>query len=361
MSAIESWFKYILGFSSGADVKQALLDDKISMLSVIFDRSCNLQCKHCVYQPESNLVCDNFLEIVVNIARQLPENSLLVHEGRIFKPWHVNVLSKVRKVRPDIKIGIIENGSYRSYEKSFDSFGFDWIDVSLDGMRKTHGLQRCSDRSFDVVVSGLRHAKKNCKEVTALMTLSKINYKDAFNVADFVLKNNLADEVHFTPTIPVRAGQNSLELFSKELAHVYRQLLKAATLYGNKICLKFFRAEDVCNLLNELNIRVNPLDLMAGKGAMYFPLKLGFYYHPASLWPQESFLIDTDGAYRCAFAQKYKLVELKNHKEYTISKLDQNSNLDDMYNKGACHWWKHFGEDALRKEKELLQNVLKGS
>ena len=158
LSSLDLWYAGVIDNQGARTTKKeiermmfsALRNDLPSVMEVTFERSCIWDCDHCLFQPETSsrsLSAEHHLEAVVtNIIRQLPQESFrstnpaLIHGGRILRSWHLAILDRLRQVRPDLEIGLIDNGSYTRLlpELRQRDLSFDWLDISLDGLETNH-------------------------------------------------------------------------------------------------------------------------------------------------------------------------------------------------------------------------------
>jgi MoaA/NifB/PqqE/SkfB family radical SAM enzyme len=338
--------------------------------SLILERSCCFQCKHCIFQPEKpKPPAIDLNKIIKNIAEQLPKKAAIVHEGRVFKNWHIPILIEIRKIRPDLKIGLIDNGN----------FLFDWIDISIDGPKKIHNFQRNSEKSFDIAVESLKKARnflvKNGR-LTCLFTATKINFKYIYETADFLFSNNLIDEFHITPMSVVRKELEKLSLNAKDYRIFLLQLKKVFKKYQNKtenrLFFRIYQHSDILKIATATGFSkflggfTDFKKIRIGQGNISFVLNgIRMTYVPLSICPSETFVIDIDGIYRLPYSIKYTLDELrkgitKNGEDiniYSIAKLNDKSKFDESYEIVVDKWEKTFGQVTLKEEIETFRKI----
>lgn len=405
------WYDFMIGYArgesceegNGAGIHGALVEEKPSVLSCVMERTCNLRCRHCLYQTETSSVSiskqNNLSAIVENIAKQLPSEQdgprfchpALIHEGRIVRPWHIDMFARIRERIPNCRIGMIDNGTYTSHVKHFQEqdVKLDWLDVSLDGMKEAHNSQRDPEfkRAWDNAIHGLTNARKVTTprdeggKVSSLMTLSSINCEDISKVADFIFSANpheqglpLADEFHIVPMVPYRWENREIDLSIEQFADAWEQILDVWHTYNTAERQKFFVKSYNINDLNKLGAVVgygtlwNSLTdtssdqhVEVDVGSLTFTIdgvRVSFF--PTSIWPQESFLIDADGANRIASCQQYRLDQLHTDpalKRYTVAQLSPHENFEAAYNRELAHWWEFFGRKQLEKEAGIFRDL----
>lgn len=398
-----------------------LLKNEIpDMLSVIMERQCNLQCAHCLFQNENESSKEQSLahglpQIINRIVDQMPKESdpphyespKFLHEGRTLREWHLDVLQNIREKRPDMQIGLIDNGSYISYLKHFKERGFklDWLDISIDGTESSHNLQRDPEKkkAYNIALRGLKHAREITMpqgeggRVSSLYTLTKLNYKDIGEAADFLFspnpepsayntetekQMNFIDELHLTTMAPQLEQNFSIEISPDEFAESWEQIKTVFQKYDREhkqrqvVSFRIYRHQDLEKLArtvgNEkfLNSITNMDEVERDIGRITFNLDgVPVTFSPLSTWPQETFNIDADGAYRPAFCQKYKIEELQrgiamdgaDTKKYTFQQLDTTSPYADTYKQAVDHWWKNFGSQFLTDEINVMNRIRENS
>lgn len=374
---------------------QALNEEYPRLCSLILERACNLQCAHCIFQPEKTSIeasrSAGYGDLALNIISQMRHDPFVIHEGRILRDWHLDVLSDVRRVRPDAKIGLIDNGTYVQQEKYFRSHDFllDWIDISFDGTKDVHNRQRQSERAFDFALKGVERARDFVRppdeggKVTSLFTVTNWNYHDVYNIGSFLLERNLVDEFHVTPFSPVRAEIEPL-LFCPDYKEgkvdeckvLWEQVQRLWHEYngidGKRVFVRVYQHAD----LEKIARAVGPKKFMVAfeksenvwvdQGSVSFEIDgVRITYVPLSICPSETFVIDADGTYRMAYCLKYTLEELNNGlskegkdtRPYTVARLTEDSNFYDLFHTGVDRWMSTFGRDYLEQEHKMFSSL----
>lgn len=367
MKAIDKWFQMMISdYISQKNIsgfEKSLGKEYPKICSLIMERTCNLNCKHCFFQKEksSRAMSENkcLEQKVLNIVSQLPKKSFIVHEGRILQEWHIPVMKKIKELRPDIQIGLLDNGSYFRHEKSLkeNNLLFDWIDISLDGMKKAHNLQRNSNKSFEEAIVGLREARSYAKKVTSLFTLTKINFFDFEKTANYLLDNNLVHEIHVTSASEVVTKGSRFILDDYDV--FWNQYRKVSLDREGKIFLRFYKLEDLKKfILTTGGNKIEKDSVLVDSCCVSFLIdSFRVEYVPMSMCIAETFLIDADATYRLPYCMQYKLEELTNNKNYNVSELEVNSNFRELYSLGAKKWFSLYGKGELKKEHLFLSNL----
>lgn len=402
---------------------EALKAELPMMCSVVMERACFYECNHCIFkkeessQEESNKIgLDN---IINNIVDQMPnqetsprdtdEKPMFVHNGRILREWHLDIFKNIKERRPDVEIGLIDNGAYTNYLDKFKekNIKLNWIDISVDGIKEFHNLQRNSLVAFDRMMNGLRHAREviipseEGGKVTSLFTLTNLNYQDK-NIEKTVEMlfsdgSPLIDELHISTMSPFREELAQFEISPhyregdvEEFKEAWEQIKNIFDKYGydkndkQRIFLKIYRHEDVEKLAYAVGAEkfMDAVSLKRGKdveskkeplvgvdiGHVEFVVDgVPVTFFPFSTWPQETFFIDADGACRTAFSSAFTLKELKSGRDtggnnlmgYTVDYLNKNSDFIKTYQKEVDQWMEFKGRDFLREEVEMFERIKK--
>ncbi len=368
MGTIDKWFQIMTSshiFHKNIwGLEKSLEREYPKICSLIMERTCNLNCKHCFFQREksSRVISENncLEQKILNIVSQLPKNSFVVHEGRILQGWHIPVMKKIKETRPDICIGLLDNGSYIKQGKILkeSSLLFDWIDISLDGMEKVHNIQRNSNKSFEEAVVGLREARSYAKKVTSLFTLTKINFCDFEKTANYLLANNLVDEIHVTPASEVVTKDSDFVL--DDYSAFWNQYKKIYSFAGEgKIFLRFYKLEDLKKfMLTTRNNKIKKDTVLVDSSCVSFLIDgIRIEYVPISMCIAETFLIDADATYRLPYCMQYTLEELFGNESHNVSELEANSNFRELYSLGAQKWFSLYGKEELKREYLFFSNL----
>jgi len=403
-------------------IVEALKAELPMLCSATMERACDFSCEHCLYKPEKSSQEESkkvgLENIIYNIIDQMPtketsprnkdgeirpESPSFLHIGRMLKDWHLDVFKNIKERRPDIRIGLIDNGTYTRFLDKFKekNVKLDWLDISVDGVKEFHNLQRKNNSAFDVTMKGLRHAREvtvppeEGGKVTSLFTLSNLNYKDKNieKTADMLLSGEkpLVDEFNITTMSATRESLQSLVISSsykegdtEEFKEAWEQIKNVFSKYGRnkkgkqKVYIRMYRHEDVEKLARTIGpkkfmdaVRDRESDNFVGVdvGKMTFKIDgVSVDYFPVSIWPSEEFNIDADGANRTAYSITHTLKELKAGKDeddgsdikgYTVDYLNNSSDFIKTYQKEVDQWMEFKGRDFLKEEIEMFERIKK--
>ncbi len=367
--AMNLWLEYFLGKPEKDDIGEMyaqLARELPKVMSVVATRHCNLQCKHCIFQKERQYFSNGVaLEIAAKtIVSQMLPNPIVVHEGRIFELKHLSWLQEIRQIRPDSKIGMIDNGSYSEHISKIKSAGFkfDWLDISVDGPERIHNFQRDSKNSFATAIEGIRNAQEILTtggEVNSLMTLTKINYASVLETCKTLPEQ--VSQWHITTVTPTRSELKKLTLSGNEFKISWNQIKLVNVL--RVVVLKIYEVSDMLKLVNAVG------------GVKFFEAfekaQIGFSsvsfvldgvlvrYFPKSMAPKETFMLDADAVYRVPYVISHTLAELNREAlgKYTIGKVTAESNFRLLYKKCVIGWRENFSREAFKEEAFIFQQI----
>jgi len=390
--SIQYWHLLMTQKNNHEELKKKLLHSlKLeipNIISLVMERTCNLNCRHCCFQTEKTsqkYSQKNNLDVIIyNLVKQMPsaqdsphfERPCLIHTGRTLKLWHLDILSKVKKIKPDLELGLIDNGSFTNLfestvcnQRNFP-IKFDFIDISIEGPKKIHNLQRdpAGQKAFTTAVNGLKQAKKMLTKdgrLSALMTLTSLNYNHIEETVKFLFSKKYVDELHITTMNPALPKNFQIEISVEQLKIALEQIKKVCQQYKRRIFFKIYNYQDLSKLIEIIGekkfrqIFINKI--FFSTGVITFNLNgLNIMYYPSSMWPLESFLIDADACNRTAYSHSYTLCQLRNNsnfKKYTVTQLTGEENYKQACQKQTMYWWKYFGQEFLDKEQMLFKNI----
>jgi len=146
-------------------------------------RRCNLTCKHC-YTTSAD----------INFPGELSTNEVFTVMDDL-KSFHVPVLIlsggepllrkdifgiALRAKEMGFYVGLSSNGTLITEDNidAIDAIGFDYVGISIDGMRETHDAFRRSEGSFDASLRGVRLCRERGIKVGLRFTLTQDNVDD---------------------------------------------------------------------------------------------------------------------------------------------------------------------------------------
>ncbi len=377
-SALDYWFAIaVLGDRRPELVEnmyKALAEETPPILSVVGERTCNLQCEHCIFQPEpsSGKISNTsgLTEAVGTIIRQMGPDPIVVHEGRIFRPWHLDWLKAIREIRPDSRVGMIDNGTFLRYKDviAASGFAFDWLDISIDGPEEVNNRQRGSARSFRDAMNGIANARQfvvSGGRVTSLFTLTAVNYSAVLETCR-VLPQEI-DEWHITTLSPARPEIAGLAVSDEQFAIAWQQAVVASR--ERQVFFRIYVNEDVSKLAKAAGKKKLAEAFRNAKVADVAVLLIldgvQVIYCPTSIVVGEEFILDADAYHRMPYAIAYTLEELRLGKsrfgedlrKYTVGPVNSSTDLRFSLQKCVPQWKTKFGLGALIREIEMFAEI----
>lgn len=377
-SSMDYWFSSVVNGDRDPylidGMYRALRDELPRILSVVAERTCNLQCEHCIFQFEKSRNAESQQDslglAVQTILRQMRPKPLVVYEGRIFQPSHLAWLKNLRAERPDCRIGIIDNGSYIRHDGELRAadFKFDWIDISVDGTEQVHNRQRRSAASFQDAINGIKCAHRHLRpggKVSSLYTLTSLNC-DSIGETAALLPPEVS-EWHITTLSPVRPEIAHLKTSDDQFDMAWHQMLTAHLVHP--LILRIYVADDMLKLAKAVGGKAFMSSLKRASvdlASLSFTLdSIPVVYYPQSVSPSETFVLDSDGCYRVPYSLAFTLKELRDGISrfgddtgaYTVRRVDATSDFQALYRECVSKWQAVFGRDAIRKETDIFDQI----
>jgi MoaA/NifB/PqqE/SkfB family radical SAM enzyme len=363
--SIDYWFSHI---TSGENLSKNILDclyGEIPLfISWLGERTCNLQCTHCIFQAEKsygeNKEIGPILQNLVSLIKK-HRQPIVIHEGRILRRWHLPIMKSLQEA--GALVGLIDNGTYLHHLDFFQR-KLDWIDISIDGTLGVHNRQRGHNEAYQTAIKGLKRGRGVANKVTSLFTLTALNYDNVYDATVSVIED--VDEFHITPVSPARQEIVWTEASIKQFCVAWKQIRKLKQEYPEKVFVRAYRHEDLVKLsLIDPKAFANAIRQPIGvsQGRIVFKIHgVEVSYLPKSLSINETIVVDTDGWYRLPYSIALTLHELvsgkdrfgNNVKRYSIAELTKNSDIYSIYRIAVDAWWQNFGKQSLYEEKMAL-------
>jgi len=380
-----------------------------TLVSAVLERACNLRCSHCLYQDEKSSaklsaevhLADRIVDIVSQMAPRSEKEGeeyfpQFVSGGRMMRSSHLDLFTRLRSLRPDVQLGVIDNGTFVSLLSKWPAgFVFDWMDISIDGVETSHNMQRQSLKAFSQAIEGLHRAREVTKSsaeggrVTSLLTLTHLNARDIEAAADLLLSSEagrrpLADQFNITTIGPTNGVNRSLETSPEDFRAAWEQIKNVSRKYNpenisgkEKVELNIYRIEDIEKLAaavgekrflaNFVTDETGGLSVKAGRNFLHLEFDgVQVSYQPRSIWTPEEFLIEADGAYRTAYEGQFTLEELRSGKSrdgkedttlYTFEKLTPETDFREAFDRAVDTYWMRFGRQQLKREIEVFKRI----
>lgn len=375
LSALDYWYSIAVLSNRSSKIIDTmfntLADEMPPILSVVGERACNLQCAHCIFQREASSLrtseASSLNEAVEAAVSQMGIEPVVVHEGRIFRPQHLEWLKAVRSIRPDSKVGMIDNGTFLNHRRAIEASGFkfDWLDISIDGPEEIHNRQRRSETSFRVALEGIAAAPQFLAtggKVTSLFTLTALNF-DAVEATSQAVPAGVS-EWHITTVSPARPEIAALETDAAQFAVAWRQVVAAAK--ARRTFFRIYRNADMAKLKlavgAEAFSRAVETSQVADVAVLMKLDGVDLVYYPTSVVVGEEVILDADAHHRLPYSIGFTLSELaagrsrsgEDLEKFTVGRVTRATDLSASVRVATAKWREHFGNASLEKEMEIF-------
>jgi len=157
-------------------------------LSIYINSACNLRCLHCDCPRERysldnpELSADEWEKIIKKFAKRKGELVAIIgREPLLTADSRKKVYTVIMTAKKcGLKCGLVNNGSFfHKFMEEYPSVKMDYIDFSIEGLKKTHEkIRRGSD--FKTVENAIKLAVKNkvAKDIYLATTLTNLNYQE---------------------------------------------------------------------------------------------------------------------------------------------------------------------------------------
>ena len=378
------------------------------LASAVLERTCNLHCPHCLYQDEHSSMsvsrANHLDEVILNVVRQMDAprtdadnplnnyNPQFMSAGRILRAPHLKLFEQLRAARPDVALGVIDNGTFVKHLKNWPSgFKFDWMDISIDGPEAIHNKQRdpkdSDSAAFSEAIEGLKQARSVVRgrdeggRVTSLFTLTNVNAGTVVETAEMLLDHvegePLVDEFRMTTLSPTNEVNTEMLTSVDDFSRAWEGIRKVSGKYNSpdkphRFVFSVYRVDDMEKLAAVVGEK-KFLDAFSAEGKLEIEKNflhatidgVRVSYLPLSIWTPEEFLIEADGAYRTAYEGMFTLNELRSGtssdgrdtRPYTIEQLSPTSDFRAAYEHGVDHYWQNFGKKRMADELVVFQRI----
>lgn len=190
-----------------------------TMVSLDITNKCNYRCLHCYNNSGENPICENELSDIeiINLIDQIiemqPQNFCFCGgEPLLRKNLVLECLEKLST--NNIKCAIVTNGFYVTDQiiKDFKRLGITNVQISLDGVEKSHNKLRGHPLAFDRAIQALEILQKNDVSSSIAFSPTAWNIEDLDFVYQIANKYN-SRELRVQELMPIgRALDNKLEL-----------------------------------------------------------------------------------------------------------------------------------------------------
>lgn len=192
-------------------------------------KKCNLFCLHCYNRSGSS---DNELNLqeIKKILKNIIESDIFIVTLSGGEPLLKKELWFILEILNDngIKTNLITNGTLldEKISEKLSKYVSD-VQISIDGLKKTHDHQRGVEGTFDRAIQGCKYLIDNGVHVSLNTVITKNNMKEISDIIELSLNLNV-DAYRVTRFIPMGRGMEHRDLLlsPKEFKTVFEYLLK---------------------------------------------------------------------------------------------------------------------------------------
>jgi MoaA/NifB/PqqE/SkfB family radical SAM enzyme len=352
---IKYWQEAIQNKIAKNDLQKANLNHYPPLCSVVFTRQCVLNCQHCAY-PKANcqdLKSNNLRQIdkVIQATYDVGVRDL-IHVGRILKKEHLPILKKYQRL--GMNINLIDNGhaQFLIPEIKKAALRFDGgIDISIDGDKKSHEIQRGKD-SYEMAIEGAKKLRKVADHISITGTASSINYNSiAKGLKDLRKKIPFAKIFQITTTAPCKHHKKRMSLNEKEMQKLFYDMLKISK--NTAQTLQISRFEDLQSIFPLLIKYKKPE--FKNISIEWKINNLIVEYLPGSTLTAEEFPIDANGIHFLPMGGNWHLNERPSLWQNNNDLIIQDP--DESYRRIVKKYWKNRGKRVFDKEKKLFEGL----
>jgi len=191
---IEQWASLIHSNLPEADLADALKkiyrESRPALAELIVESYCPASCHHCIYPYDyhkyNTVLTEQQWERIIDKLYSDFDLKTYIFGGRYLSKKIIHVASYIKNNFPDTDVGIIAD--CRDLEVLLDeviNLDPDWLDISIDGLRREHDLQRCAAGAFDQALNIIRELKKS-SSITRLNILSCLTKINQISITDMI-------------------------------------------------------------------------------------------------------------------------------------------------------------------------------
>lgn len=280
---------------------------------IVVNPDCMNRCRHCIYPEDyachnETLSIDTWKGIIDDMYSRLKFRHF-IFGGRGMNGDIVKIARYVNEKYGDVKIGmIVEAFGLEKFWDGINSLRIDYLDISVDGLRKGHDLQRNREGAFDLTVKMLGKLmreggavkSRKIKKVCILSTLTTINRDEIlpmfryFN-SEFGLKNFFIAPVSVyagRPDVSLKLGHGEVVKFVREAMEFFGGLKDSYVAFNiYEDSLGFYLKEHARDIYDKLRAVGDYFEFNEENGDNEFH----FFWYPAAINGCREFIMNTNG------------------------------------------------------------------
>jgi MoaA/NifB/PqqE/SkfB family radical SAM enzyme len=201
----------------GIDLYRELLySAQPTQLEIGIGNTCGLQCQHCFLGYESGEMSGSLIPIprllsaTTEFVQDLGSRIVCVTDRDALTPNRsipfFEHLAGLRETYTDLKFGGVTNGiSIHKFADDLEKIRLDYLDVSLDGLKKEHDTMR-GDGAFDKTLANIRLAleRKLADRLIIATTLTKFNDESIIDLIRYLIVEEGVQWIDVSPLMAVK-------------------------------------------------------------------------------------------------------------------------------------------------------------
>jgi sulfatase maturation enzyme AslB (radical SAM superfamily) len=325
-SAARQWMELVEDVSlSDEELKRRLQDihrgNLPSFAEIVVNPGCMNQCKHCIYPEDyachnKALSVETWCRIIDDMYTRL-EFRHFIFGGRGMNQDIIEVVKYVNSKYSDVKVGMIaEAFGLEMYWDEIKGLKIDHLDISVDGLKKGHDLQRNREGAFDLTVKMMKKImegpmkNRNFKKVAILSTLTSLNRSEIlpmfkFFNSEFKVRNFFIAPVtviNNRPDASLKLSKRQVAQFIREAKDFFGELndaYMAFNIYEDD--LGFWFRDNAKDLYEKLKADEDYFEFKEERGNNEFHL----FWYPAAINSCREFIMNTNGDVFTGYVQAY--------------------------------------------------------
>lgn len=297
---------------------------------LIINPSCQNRCKHCIYSKNYSknnkiLTLGVWKKIVSNLYLKLGFRNF-IFSGRTLNKVIIQTANYLKSNFKDVKIGIIADGpSIKANYSLLSKLNLDHLDISLDGLERSHDFQRNFEGSFRLTIRQIKRLTSkdgplklgNIKRISILSTLTQINKKQILPLIKYLNKRFNLKNFFITPVACYSGNPSaSLKLPYKEILKFIIETIKCSSGLKDSFVSFNIYGDKLANYLNENLYEFRRL-LKPKHNFFEYRKKSGdneFYiaYYPEAINGCREFIVNSNGDIITGYAMALEKIPKEN-------------------------------------------------
>jgi MoaA/NifB/PqqE/SkfB family radical SAM enzyme len=353
-------------------LKQIFIDYPPKYAEIVTNSSCPNQCQHCAYPPDYPIYNKNLNEkIWLNIIDYLYKIKIrkFIFSGRTIDDKVINIIKYINEKYPDSHVGLIADGpAIKKYSNKLNKIKLNHLDISIDGLKETHDLQRNFSGSFDTTIEQIKKLinkdgllkKDKIEKISILSTLTKINQKEIMPMIkylnkEFKIKNffispiEVCEEANF-PDKNLKLSKKEFSKFIKSLIKEYKNLdnIYLALNVYDEAFINFLEKE-LPKIYKNLKLKSDYLEYKESFGNNDFFISI----FPVAINFCRELIINSDGTLFTGFTQSFGKIPNKYIFGNILDFIKENkTTLDEFSQKEAFNFYVSY---VLKMQKNKLK------